>query len=391
MADPLITNGVTTLKFRPADLVVFDVPGWHKDQILHDNSAGLPRIHTAGDGRKRILSVALDLERADRGVYAGYDSLLEFYRADNNTGVNGMAQSFMLTDADGDSFQVRFTAPLRLPEGKLDTQFQAVIQLYNEHTLPTDEEAGPDLWVAAYDMDNNGGDLTAWTTTDPVGDTGAEWEDKSGNDHDGSQTTAADRPLYKTGLINGRPAVHFADSTDWLDVNGYAAADFTGADQPITVYAVVNFQGLADEYTIFSLSNSTTANRIIRLKNNFAGARHRFTWQRYDGTTSKTAEKDTDLATFTNYIVTVVDTGTLATVYVNGAGDATGTDVNVGSITLDQATLGAHRDGSAATDSDNLSNGYLGELAVFAGAHSTLERRRQELRLAAMWGIQLVA
>src|SRR5262245_56511912 len=51
--------------------------------------------------------------------------------------------------------------------------------------------------------------ITGLVDNDPV----ASWVDSSGSSNTATQGTAAARPLYKTGILNGKPVVRF-DATD---------------------------------------------------------------------------------------------------------------------------------------------------------------------------------
>ena len=60
------------------------------------------------------------------------------------------------------------------------------------------------------------------------------WSDSSGNGNDATQT-GANRPTYKTGIVNGMPVVRFDGSANYLD--------FTSLDlQPATVFVVVKYE-----------------------------------------------------------------------------------------------------------------------------------------------------
>ena len=71
--------------------------------------------------------------------------------------------------------------------------------------LPT-HLGGLRMWVAA----DIGLDLT---DGDPV----MVWPDQSGNGNDLIQGAGAKRPIYKTGLVNGRPAMRFDGADDFID------------------------------------------------------------------------------------------------------------------------------------------------------------------------------
>ncbi|MCF8223015.1 MAG: hypothetical protein K9J25_07685 [Bacteroidales bacterium] len=54
--------------------------------------------------------------------------------------------------------------------------------------------------------------LSGFSNDDQVG----TWEDFSGNNNDFSQLTAADQPLYKTSVFNGKPVIRFDGSSDFM-------------------------------------------------------------------------------------------------------------------------------------------------------------------------------
>jgi hypothetical protein len=55
--------------------------------------------------------------------------------------------------------------------------------------------------------------ITGLNDTDPV----ATWPDSSGNSNDATQAVAANRPLYRTNIINGLPVVRFDAANDHMD------------------------------------------------------------------------------------------------------------------------------------------------------------------------------
>lgn len=62
--------------------------------------------------------------------------------------------------------------------------------------------------------------LTLWFKADSLvlndGDAVTTWPDLSGNGYDASQSTAGEKPTYKTGILNGKPVVRF-DGGDYLN------------------------------------------------------------------------------------------------------------------------------------------------------------------------------
>lgn len=51
-----------------------------------------------------------------------------------------------------------------------------------------------------------------------IGGAGSEWLDETANNHDCTQGTAANRPLFQTNEVGSMPIVQFADTTDLLTV-----------------------------------------------------------------------------------------------------------------------------------------------------------------------------
>ena len=87
--------------------------------------------------------------------------------------------------------------------------------------------AGCVLWLDA-------NQITGLNNGDPV----ATWSDMSGNGNDATQAVGANQPTYRTGRINGLPAVDFDGGNDFLTANG-AAPSFSGNDLPMSCFFVL--------------------------------------------------------------------------------------------------------------------------------------------------------
>jgi hypothetical protein len=74
------------------------------------------------------------------------------------------------------------------------------------------------------------GDTAVAADSDPVG----SWADLSGNGRNLTQSTTNNRPVYKTGVLNGKPVI------DFDGVNDSMLASFTLA-QPITYFVVYRY------------------------------------------------------------------------------------------------------------------------------------------------------
>jgi hypothetical protein len=388
-----LTNGATTLLFREGDLQIPIKTPKTKVQRLIRNSAKLPRVLTLSDAQEQVITVELALFRADQGTYSGADSLISFYESTDPNGVNGMAQTFMLTDSDGDVYQCRFLDNLAggLREVKKDSMFVGTTRLLVEHTIPTDEATAPSLWLAAYDMDDNGGDLAAWTTSDPVGDTGDEWEDKSANGIQCVQATAGDRPLWKTSQINSRPAIDFI-SSDSLDLDALAALYDGQTDPPYSCY-VVYHSDLADNshgILVVDSSSGGITDRIAFLGQSSTGSGYYMTQKDDDATSdiiTTTGSGGSPVDTTAAHIlsVVIVPDGDEGRIYLDGKLVSSDPQAFVtgAAIDVDIARIGEY----GAT----YMNGRVGEIVLFPESHSNLQRRRQEYRLSDMWNIDLTA
>jgi hypothetical protein len=73
--------------------------------------------------------------------------------------------------------------------------------------IEPDALSGLQVWL---DADQ----ITGLVDTDPV----ATWADASGNSRDATQGTAANRPVYRTNIVNGKPVVRFDASNDGMTI-----------------------------------------------------------------------------------------------------------------------------------------------------------------------------
>ena len=395
----ILTNGATSLIFRDADFQVLKVPPWQTPQRLIDNSVGLPRVHNISGGRRaRALNCQLSMFGDDKAsTVQGAESLISFFEGTDHTGVDGISKTFMLTDADGVSYQVRFVDDLAggLIEGPFN-QFNGGITLLNEHTLPTDGPNPARGWWAAYDMDGNGGNLSNWTHDEAVGATGGnEWIDLTGNGYDAEQTTAGNRPQLQTtsNLINNRPAVDFISAnSERLDISGNFDGWIDGLqDQPFSFYSVVNpnvITGNTDTILGFGNSNGGVTDTLQIGFAEVLPSDNDYYVKIDDGSTAKVGQTITDLAVENqSIIVSVISTGTTVDYYVDGVKIIDAADFDTGGVDFsDPATIGATQSAGVYTW---FLDGQIGEIVFFDVQHTDLDRRRQEFRLSDMWGIDL--
>jgi len=97
--------------------------------------------------------------------------------------------------------------------------------------------SGLQLWLKA--------DALALADNDPV----TTWTDSSGLGHDYTQGTAANKPTYKTAILNGEPVIRLDGTNDYLD--GPASSTLISASAR-TVFVV-------GKTAVFSVANPSNA------------------------------------------------------------------------------------------------------------------------------------
>jgi len=100
------------------------------------------------------------------------------------------------------------------------------------------KQLGPNLWLDASDIIANEGDKIS------------TWTDKSGNNNHATQSTVASQPTYRKSVANGKPALSFDATDDWLQGTNM------GTPQPFTVFMVANIKSTPG-VAIFDSSNRT--------------------------------------------------------------------------------------------------------------------------------------
>ena len=380
----IMANGVTTLKFNEYDIFPGLIPPWSKPQRLMETDE-MPSFLEQSPLEKLRMVFDVAMWKADNGGMAGVDSLYAFFQNGPNTGVSGKRDSFLLTDTSRSiSWQVRFISDIGggFTEELYDTNFTGRFVLEAYRILPTDLDSLK-FWGTGYDMDDDGGQLTGWTTLDDIGDTGKEWDDKSGNSNDATEATASQRPHWTTSMLNGRPAADFDAAANQQLVIPNIEADFDGAPNAISFAAVVQADTVTGDRPIFAVCDTGGGGhyRIIGISADKI-------WFKQNGaTTNKAALSAAAAITIsTAFILVVVVTAAQAvSAWVNGSRVINATDVSgSGNFTLDEAHLGSSYAG--ATDQWD---GPIAETVVCQSAWTTRERKRQERRLSHMSSISL--
>jgi hypothetical protein len=95
-----------------------------------------------------------------------------------------------------------------------------------------------------------------------IGDSGNEWIDQTGNNHDGEQATPENRPVFKTNVFGSKPAVKFGDGDADTYFDFLPIIDLPGE---FTILAVVR-----DVFSD-SMIMGHTVNKQIRMQQEFFG------------------------------------------------------------------------------------------------------------------------
>lgn len=199
------------------------------------------------------------------------------------------------------------------------------------------------------------------------GDAVATWTDRSGNGRNATQATGTKRPLYKTNIINGKPALLFDNSDDCLQT---AAIDLTGTNG-VTVYAVVS--GITAGAVAMIAETSATAATNSGAWNLFRQADNTIAASARGGSSSNFTTTAT-VTTGATVITAVYDlslTTNEVTVWLNGTsagarGSNNNQTVNFGNFALN---IGSRNNGASLP-----LNGYVAELLIYNTAHNSTQR-----------------
>jgi len=208
---------------------------------------------------------------------------------------------------------------------------------------------------------------TACVDNDPV----YQWSDQSGNGRHFSQSNAAYRPTFKTGIVNAKPVIRFssAGATDAM-TNGYTFASFA----------------TASEFTFFSVAKWSNAGSLWSETNNYVIQYHTGTTiddYNNDGTYD-IAQKACALSTWV--IVTYQHFGG---VIYTGVNDTRAASLGSTASGNTAALSGAPVLGYNFSIGSNPFNGDVAEIAAYNVGLGEENRKSIERYLAAKYGISL--
>jgi hypothetical protein len=216
--------------------------------------------------------------------------------------------------------------------------------------------AGLALWLDASD--------TASVTL--VSGLVSQWNDKSGNGRNATQTTANDRP--STATINGKQGISFNGTTSQLNVSApWGAA--------VTLFYVTTPSTINDTYLFASDGVGSSPGMLSRYSN--GGTRRDFEWWNANGSDRlivATSSSGLNVLSFTN-----ADGGAFFG-FLNGTQTATKSPVAA-------TTSGRSLVAIGSANNVGYSDATIGEFLIYGRVLSTPERRRVESALGKKWGI----
>lgn len=194
----------------------------------------------------------------------------------------------------------------------------------------------------------------------------AQWDDSSGQGNHATQATAANQPVYKAGVINGRPVVRFDGSNDSL------RAPFGLAHQH-TQFVVLRFVVAGGSPAGFFASDNTS------YAGGFIYTGGKLCVYETGANFSEGSTETAGVASIQSFIS--ASTGLNYRHFKNGAEIVkTGTN-NIGTGTPSQYVLGAR------ANSTSFSNCDIAEVLCYNSALSDSDRARVQNYLGAKYGI----
>lgn len=224
--------------------------------------------------------------------------------------------------------------------------------------------------------------LSLWLSADRIagladGDPVSTWSDLSGQGNNATQSTTAAKPLYKTGIVAGRPAVLFDGVDDWLALTAAVASVLTSDAK--TVFAVVRWAALVNSARLVNVSNVAVNSTRFSIAQNATplyqtfyttgAAQGNFTWT---GAAPSTSNPQ---------VLEVVQSGTSI------AGLLNGTQANSGNDAGGEAPGAGPCLGSGTGGNNNFSNVYIMEFIVSSIAWSAGDRSKVRRYLGGRWGV----
>jgi hypothetical protein len=208
----------------------------------------------------------------------------------------------------------------------------------------------------------------------PNGSAVSGWADQSGNGNNASQSTGTAQPTYKTGVMNGAPALYGDGAHFWMQTSAFtlgANATLFAAAQPAVTPQDGYARLLEHQYDETYLMGTDTTGTQYKLIVN-------------DGSSPFGTAQGGTVTVGANTIVSGLYSSSAGTggVYVNGVLVGSGTFTAPSSTSLQMAIMQAYNNSGA-----HFWEGYFGEAIVYNRALATSELARVHRYLTGRYGV----
>lgn len=216
----------------------------------------------------------------------------------------------------------------------------------------------------------------AGTDTAENGDLVQQWNDQSGNGFNATQATSGIRPTYRTGQVNGLPAIEWfvSSANTVMTIPDNAAIEMTGDS---TVFVVLKPNAASAPFSLLSKDNGASAGAyyLVLTTTHNQQLDRPFIEAGVPGTTS--------LSTSVYSVIDTVVSGTAVSHFINGAAAGTDTLSSSGTATNTPLKVGIF---NVTTDP---MRGFLAEILVYNAALNSTDRQQAEDYLGAKYNISI--
>ena len=227
-------------------------------------------------------------------------------------------------------------------------------------TLWTPAQITTALWLDAADA----------STITTVSGAVSQWNDKSGNSRNGTQSVSTARPAYTSSGLNGKNVITFDGNNDFLALPSLAGV------RTVSVFAVASFASVTANLPILDESGINAYGGGLHLRLTSSGT-IRFWGQDAVPLTDTSSTISQNTAT----LIGAIESSGSRTIWINGTSRVTATFSTVNSrVTADP------RIGSSALLNQWM-NGYIAEIVLVGSAIATETRGQIEGYLAHSWGL----
>ena len=189
------------------------------------------------------------------------------------------------------------------------------------------------------------------------------WADQSGAGNHATQGGANLYPTYQGAIQNNLPMLKFDGTDDYLSVNGLAQ-HFDGADAPWTV--AIAFKKVTNVGTdaLFSCGRSTSTTPFVQIS---TGAATAYTVTKRDDANVSAQVNLSGVTPNTSFHIGIFrHNGTTVDAWLDGVQRATAAASDVGTLTLDRASIGA----LVRSVIGDYADAYIGEFLAYNAAIS---------------------